>query len=156
MKKVNTLRVRGDESLIIVKENAVVRISSSDVLALWGFGLGLVLIVAFIVFKLKEGLGFVNDSYLGLQRIDLKIAQQAESIRPLAENYFIQIRQETESINGQVKKDFDLLQSEWEKLIKEWQELRVQIKSEAQNEKLKTYTEDTAEIDVVLDMSHPF
>ncbi len=156
MKNVNTLRVRGNESLIIVKESAVVRISSSDVLALWGFGIGLVLIVVFIVFKLKEGLGFVNDSYLGLQRIDLKIAQQADSIRPLAENYFIEIRKETESINGQVKKDFDILQSEWGKLIKEWQELKVEIEAKALSEKLQTKLKDQDVTETVLDMSHPF
>lgn len=113
MKKANTLRVQGGESLIIVKDESVIRITSEDIGAFWVAIIALALTVTYMVYTFKRGLAFVHRVAFELDGVDLKIAKQAASIRPMAESYFEEIANNTSTINAKVKGNFDELETKW-------------------------------------------
>jgi len=119
VKNVNTLRVQGDDSLIIVKDEAVIHVTSTDMGMLWAALIALALILTYMVHKFKCGLSFVNKVAFELDGIDLKIVRQAESIKPMAESYFDEIEKNTRTINEKVKGDFDQLEVKWAQFLAE-------------------------------------
>lgn len=162
MKKINTLRVQGDDLLIIVKDESVIRVTSTDIEILWVMIIVFVLTVTYMVHKFKRGLSFVNKVAFELDGVDLKIAKQAESIKPMAEDYFDEIARNTSTINAKVKGNFDQLETKWDKLLLEWKSFRDNREAQDQevrllSERLRTHLERLEPVEVSeVDISNPF
>lgn len=139
MKSSNTLRVQGDESLIIVKDDAVIHITSVGMGMLWTAIIALALTVAYMVQRFKRGLSYVSQVAFELNGVDLKIAQQAEAIKPMALRYFDDIEKNTRTINTKVKADFDQLEAKWNQFLAEMKS--IEASRIAQNQELKVLSE---------------
>lgn len=124
MKNVNTLRVQGDDQLIIVKENAVFHITANDIIGAWAFLICVVIVIVYIVRQLGRGLFYISNFCVESEKAQLKITRLAEVVGLMVQEHSENIETRTNSINKNVKSDFDHLEARWQNLLFEWKVLR--------------------------------
>jgi hypothetical protein len=128
LKNVNTLRVKGDQTLLLVDQNSLIQIQSSDLKYIWGSVILFVLVVVFIVYKFKQSLWIVRAVLNELDQVETTIGHQVRLIEPKIEDCLLVItghaKQSTSIIEAQFQEVINERKKLNQVLIEEWQKMK--------------------------------
>jgi len=128
MKKANTLRVQGGESLIIVNDNAVIQMRSGDIAVVAGITLLVTLCLGLALWFLFRCLASLEQTKYRLTQMDAELEIRLQGIGAIASGAYDLVEARTVGSIKELTKEQRELLGEWAKLKTEVTKLETEVK----------------------------